>query len=64
MAEEMNKLHVPLPNMAFFTAIAINKEYYEPVHNYWITEVIVVTSNFHSFLVNLLIDRTGTVVRQ
>lgn len=48
--------------MAFFTAVAINKEYYDATFNYWQTEVIVATSNFHSFLINLHIDKTGTVV--
>ena len=58
----MIRNHVPLPNAAFFTAIAINKEYYDNRFGYWQTEVIVVTSNFHTFQVNLHIDRTGTVV--
>lgn len=50
-----------MPNMAFFTAVTINKEEYDPIMKYWKTEVIVVTSNFHSFLVEFDIDRTGTV---
>lgn len=58
----MNRNHVPLPNAAFFTAIAINKEYYDTRFGYWQSEVIVVTSNFHTFQVNLHIDKTGTVV--
>lgn len=62
LAEELVKLHLPLPNMAFFTAVAINKEYFDATFNYWQTEVIVATSNFHSFLINLHIDKTGTVV--
>lgn len=62
LKEEMLRIHYPLPNAAFYTAIAINKEYYDPIFNYWQTEVIVATSNFHSFQVNLHIDKTGTVV--
>jgi hypothetical protein len=56
------KINVPLPNLAFFTAIAINKEYYDAKFSFWQSEVIVVTSNFHSFQVNLHIDRSGTIV--
>jgi hypothetical protein len=62
MVEEMNRIHVPLPNAAFFTAIAINKNTYEANFSYWRTQVIVTTSNFHSFQVDMHIDRTGTVV--
>lgn len=58
----MVKLHLPLPNLAFFTAITINNDVYDETFNYWQTEVIVVTSNFHTFQVNLHIDKTGTVV--
>ena len=56
------KLHLPLPNLAFFTAVSVTDEYYDKQFNYWQTEVVVVTSNFHSFQVNLHIDQTGTVV--
>ena len=56
------KLHLPLPNLAFFTAVSVTHEYYDKQFNYWQTEVVVVTSNFHSFQVNLHIDQTGTVV--
>lgn len=63
MKEELLKQNLPMPNMAFFTAVSINKEYYDKTYNYWQTEVIVVTSNFHTFQVNLQIDKTGTVVR-
>ena len=62
LAEELVKLHLPLPNLAFFTAVSVTDEYYDKQFNYWQTEVVVVTSNFHSFQVNLHIDQTGTVV--
>lgn len=61
LKEELVRIHMPLPNAAFFTAVAINKEYYDAKFGYWQTEVIVVTSNFHSFQVNLHIDKTGTI---
>lgn len=61
LKEELVRIHLPLPNAAFFTAVAINKEYYDAKFGYWQTEVIVVTSNFHSFQVNLHIDKTGTI---
>jgi len=48
--------------MAFFTAVAINKENYNSVFSYWNTEVIIVTSNFHSFKVDLHIDKTGSIL--
>lgn len=50
-----------MPNLAFFTAVVINKETYDSTMKYWKTEVIVATSNFHSFLVEFDIDRTGTI---
>ena len=62
LKEELTRIHLPLPNAAFFTAVAINKEYYDAKFGYWQSEVIVATSNFHSFQVNLHIDKTGTVV--
>ena len=62
LVEELVRIHMPLPNAAFFTAIAINKEYYDTKFGYWQSEVIVATSNFHHFQVNLHIDKTGTVV--
>lgn len=58
----MARINVPLPNMAFFTAVAINKEEYNNIFGYWQTEVIIVTSNFHTFQVNLHIDKSGSVV--
>jgi hypothetical protein len=61
LADELTNLHLPMPNMAFFTAVTVNKETYDPVFKYWNTEIIVATYNFHSFLVNFQIDRTGTV---
>jgi hypothetical protein len=62
LKEELTRIHLPLPNAAFFTAVAINKEFYDNKFNYWMSEVIIATSNFHSFQVNLHIDKTGTVV--
>jgi hypothetical protein len=62
LVEEMVRINLPLPNLAFFTAVAINKESYNNIFNYWQTEVIVVTSNFHTFQVNLHIDKNGMVV--
>lgn len=62
LKEELVKLHLPLPNLAFFTAVTISNEYYDTQFGYWQTEVVVVTSNFHCFQVNLHIDKTGTVV--
>lgn len=56
------RIHLPLPNAAFFTAVAINKEYYSNLFGYWQSEVILTTSNFHSFQINLHIDKTGTVI--
>lgn len=58
----MLKIHLPLPNMAFFTAITVSSEYYDKTYKYWMTELIVVISNFHSFQVNLHIDASGTLV--
>uniref|UniRef100_A0A1J3J7T5 Uncharacterized protein n=1 Tax=Noccaea caerulescens TaxID=107243 RepID=A0A1J3J7T5_NOCCA len=63
LVEEMIRINVPLPNMAFYTAVAINKEFYNAAFGIWQSEVIIVTSNFHSFQVNLNIDKTGTVTR-
>lgn len=62
LKEELLKNHLPLPNAAFFTAVGINKETYDKQFGYWQTELIVVTSNFHTFELNLHIDQTGTVV--
>ena len=62
LKEELFKIRLPLPNLAFFTAVTISNEYYDSTFGYWQTEVIVVTSNFHSFQINLHIDKTGTVV--
>ena len=62
MTEVLVKLHLPLPNLAYFTAITINNEYYDTTFGYWMTEVILATSNFHTFQINLLIDKTGVVV--
>lgn len=62
LVEELVRIHLPLPNAAFFTAVAINKEEYVNSFGYWLSEVIVTTSNFHSFQVNLHIDKTGTVI--
>jgi hypothetical protein len=61
LKEELFKAHLPLPNAAFFTAVTINKDFYVPDFQYWQTEIIVATSNFHSFQINLHIDMTGTV---
>lgn len=62
LVEELVRIHMPLPNAAFFTAVAINTEYYDAKFGYWQSEVVVATSNFHHFQVNLHIDKTGTVV--
>jgi len=62
LKEELVNLHLPLPNLAFFTAVTVSNEYYDKTFGYWQTEVIVVTSNFHNFQIDLHIDKTGTVV--
>ena len=37
LAEELVKLHLPLPNLAFFTAVSINNQYYDTTFGYWQT---------------------------
>ena len=62
MKEELLKHHLTLPNLAFFEAVAINHEFYDPLFRYWEVELIVTTRNFHIFEVLATFDKTGTLL--
>ena len=53
---------MPLPNNAYFNAIAVTEEFYDSIWGYWQLDVVVAVMNYHSFEVNFHIDKTGSVL--
>ena len=49
MRSELNKLHLPLPNNAFFQAVTVHEMYHDPLFKYWEVNLIVTTKDFHIF---------------
>lgn len=62
LREELFSAHLPMPNSAFFEAVTVSKEYYDPTFKYWDVELIVTTRNFHILQVNCNFDKTGTLI--
>ena len=62
LREELTKAHLPMPNMAFFEAVTVSNEYYDPTFKYWQVELLVTTRNFHIFQVNCHFDQTGSLL--
>ena len=61
MREELVKHHLPMPNNAYFEAVSVSHEYFDPTFKYWEIELIVTTRNFHIFQVNTNFDPTGSL---
>lgn len=62
LRQELFNDHLPMPNMAFFEAVTVATQYYDPMFKYWDVDLIVTTRNFHIFQVNCNFDRTGSLL--
>ena len=48
LRQELFNDHLPMPNMAFFEAVTVSNQYYDPLFKYWDVELIVTTR--HCFI--------------
>lgn len=60
--ELLGNISYPLPNDAHFAAVSVLNEVYNGPSEYWLLDVVVSIRGFHSVELNILVDKSGTVL--
>lgn len=51
-----------MPNDAHFAAVTVLNEYHSGLDDYWLLDVAVSIRGFHTLELNILVDKSGTVL--
>lgn len=62
LREMLGNISMPLPNDAHFAGVTVLDEKYNGLDEYWQLDIVVTIRGFHSFELNLLIDKAGSVL--